>query len=466
MTHGEKRPASQRLILAFHVAKNRLQCRVQWYTRVEMGHPPKASVVGIAESSRAHRALVERVVEGSVLKNSPRLQELLRYLCECAIQDPAAPVKEQQIGIAVFGRSPGYDTNQDTIVRVGVSKLRKQLQQHFLSEGLHEPIIIDIPKGAYTPHFQPREEIYEEQPLPTVGPSSWRTAAFVLSGLLAVSLLVSGWLGWQALRTSAPVAAPPAASSLYRDHLWKQWLANGHQTFVVMSDANVLFFSNLMGRPVLLSEYRTQEYPFNLFDTYVRDPQFRPLLTRFMRTYLTTTQDGIVTAQIAETASRLGVTATIVHARDLRLQPEIKDNVVLLGHRKGNPWVEVFEDRMNFVYAWNPEKSRGLLVNRKPQPGEKENYPSEEGGKTYGTVFYVPRPAGDGTVLILAGSDMTGVEVGARFLADEGSCRKLHQALGLTPTQPIPPFEILLLARRVVNVPFEPELLAWRKLGK
>ncbi|MFB3902781.1 MAG: hypothetical protein ACE15E_04955 [Acidobacteriota bacterium] len=422
-------------------------------------------MVGIAESSRAHRALVERVVAGSVLRNSPRLQELLRYLCECAIQAPEAPIKEQQIGIAVFGRSPGYDTNQDTIVRVGVSKLRKQLQQHFLSEGLHEPVIIDIPKGSYTPHFQAREDVYDE-PLPHVNATSWRTAAFVLSGLLAVSLLASGWLAWRAFRATDPVTAPPTASTPYRDHLWKQWLANSRQTFVVMSDANVLFFSNLMGRPVSLSEYRAQEYPFTLFDSFIKEPELRPLLTRFMRTYLTTTQDGIVAAQVAEIASRLGMPATVVHARDLRLQPQISDNLVLLGHRKGNPWVEVFEDRMNFVFGWNPDKSRGLLVNRKPQPGEKETYPSEEGGRTYGTVFYAPRPAGEGTVLILAGSDMTGVEVGARFLADEGSCRKLHEALGLSSTQTIPPFELLLLARRVVNVPFEPELLAWRILNK
>ena len=86
-THGDKRTDSRRVNFASHVAKNRLPSRFQWYTPAEMGHSPKASVVGIAESSRAHRALVERVLEGSVLKNSPRLQELLRYLCECSIQD-------------------------------------------------------------------------------------------------------------------------------------------------------------------------------------------------------------------------------------------------------------------------------------------------------------------------------------------------------------------------------------------
>jgi len=421
----------------------------------------------MAESNRAHRALVQRVSEGSVLNHSPRLQELLRYLCECAIEAPDLAVKEQQIGIAVFGRSPGYDTNQDTIVRVNISKLRKQLQQHFLSEGLHEPIIIDIPKGSYTPLFQPREEVYEEHlAAPAEEKTPWRTIVFVLAGVLAVSLLLSGWLAWKLFHVAKPAAPLPAASTPYKDHLWRQWLANGRHTYIVMSDANALFFSNLMGRPVSLAEYRAQEYPFTLFDAYVRDPELRPLLTRFMRSYLTTTQDGIVTAQLGQTASRLGVPFTVIHSRDLRLRPQITDNLVLLGHRKGNPWVELFENRMNFVFSWNPEKSRGLLVNRKPQPGEKENYPSEEGGKTYGTVLYAPRPSGEGTVLILAGSDMTGVEVGARFLADEASCRKLHEALQLTLTQAIPPFEILLLARRVVNVPFEPELLALRKLGQ
>ncbi|RPJ61150.1 MAG: helix-turn-helix domain-containing protein [Acidobacteria bacterium] len=421
----------------------------------------------MAESSRAHRALVERVAEGAVLKHSPRLQELLRYLCECAIEAPDLPVKEQQIGIAVFGRSPGYDTNQDTIVRVNISKLRKQLQQHFLSEGSHEPVIVDIPKGSYTPLFLPREEVYEEHAAAAPqNTTPWRWIVFVLAGVLAVSLLLSAWLGWKLFRVAEPAAQLPASSSPYKDHLWAQWLVNGRHTYIVMSDAKALFFSNLMGRPVSLAEYRAQEYPFNLFNSYVRDPKSRPLLTRFMRTYLTTTQDGIVTAQLSQTATRLGVPFTVMHSRDLRLRPQITDNTVLLGHRKGNPWVEVFEDRMNFVFAWNAEKSRGLILNRNPQPGEKESYPSEEGGRTYGTVFYAPRPSGEGTVLVLAGSDMTGVEVGGRFLADEGSCRKLHEALGLTPTQTIPPFEILLLARRVANVPFEPELLAWRKLGK
>jgi hypothetical protein len=410
-------------------------------------------------ASSAQSALLERVISGAALKNSPRLQELLRYLCACAFEAPEAGVKEQQIGIALFARNPGYDTNQDTIVRVGVSKLRKQLQQYFLSEGLHEPVVIEIPKGSYLPVFRPREEVHETYLQPVVEKNRWRAAAVVLSAALILSLVIIGWLATRALRPSTP-----AATSLYSDHLWGQWLDNGRHTYIVTSDANLLFFSNLMGRPVTLAEYRTQDYPFGLFDVYVRDPEVRTLLTRFMRSYLTTSQDGVVTARLADTASRLRVPATVVYSRDLRLQPQIMDNIVLLGHRKGNPWVELFEDRMNFVFEWNAEKSRGLLVNRRPQPGERDTYPSEEQGRTYGTVFYAPRPDSEGSVIVLAGSDMTALEVGSRFLADDDSCRKLYETLGVALGQRVPPFELLLLARRVVNHAYEPELLAWRRL--
>ena len=51
----------------------------------------------------------------------------------------------------MFGRSPGYDTAQDNLVRVQASQLRKKLQQYFAAEGRDEPVVIEIPKGSYVP---------------------------------------------------------------------------------------------------------------------------------------------------------------------------------------------------------------------------------------------------------------------------------------------------------------------------
>src|SRR5690348_13473299 len=95
------------------------------------------------------RALVERVRSSPSLRKSTRLQGLFAYLCERALGDPDDHIAEQQIGVAVFERPPKYDTNVDTIVRVQVSALRRKLEQHFMAEGVDEPIVIDVPKGSY-----------------------------------------------------------------------------------------------------------------------------------------------------------------------------------------------------------------------------------------------------------------------------------------------------------------------------
>ena len=87
---------------------------------------------------------------------------LFLFLCEHALSEPGVVIHEQEVGIKVFGRSPDYDTSKDTLVRVHASRLRKKIQQYFLSDGQHEPIIIEIPKGGYTPVFQFRESLFSE----------------------------------------------------------------------------------------------------------------------------------------------------------------------------------------------------------------------------------------------------------------------------------------------------------------
>ena len=86
----------------------------------------------------ASRALFDRVKASQAFSRSPRLRQLLDYLCDQSMADPGLPLTEERIGVEVFGRSPGYDTGGDTIVRVQVSQLRKRLEHYFLSEGASE----------------------------------------------------------------------------------------------------------------------------------------------------------------------------------------------------------------------------------------------------------------------------------------------------------------------------------------
>jgi hypothetical protein len=79
--------------------------------------------------------------------------------------DGCGRVHEQEIGSQVFKRPDSYDTSFDNIVRTNVSDLRKRIETYFQSsEGAHEPLIVEIPRGAYTPVFRFRTATTEAPP--------------------------------------------------------------------------------------------------------------------------------------------------------------------------------------------------------------------------------------------------------------------------------------------------------------
>lgn len=108
------------------------------------------------EGTDLREELVRRVVSSSTFEKSPKLRAFLQYVCRCAIENEPAATTEQQIGIHVFGRSPGYNPNEDNIVRSQARLLRLKLEHHFAYEGKDEPLVITIPKGRYLPTFETR----------------------------------------------------------------------------------------------------------------------------------------------------------------------------------------------------------------------------------------------------------------------------------------------------------------------
>jgi len=57
------------------------------------------------------------------------------------------------LGVAVFYRKTGYDSDANSIVRVEFARLRKKLEHYYESEGARESWRIVFPKGSYTPEF-------------------------------------------------------------------------------------------------------------------------------------------------------------------------------------------------------------------------------------------------------------------------------------------------------------------------
>jgi hypothetical protein len=109
----------------------------------------------INKSADFRLELVQRIHVSALFRGSTRLRDFLSYIVNCAIRNAPQAVTEQQIGIHVFGRRVGYNTNDDNIVRSQARLLRLKLASYFAEEGRSEKVILIIPRGQYLPYFQP-----------------------------------------------------------------------------------------------------------------------------------------------------------------------------------------------------------------------------------------------------------------------------------------------------------------------
>lgn len=423
-----------------------------------------ASVANTVESSRA---LLERVTAGSALSHSPRLRQLLEYLCEKSFRDPGAGPTEEQIGVEVFGRRAGYDTATDTIVRVQVSQLRKRLQQHFLSEGAAEPIVIDLPKRSYTPVFRVREPgpAPNEDSEPAVPQRRWKVVSLCLGVLLAVCAAGGGWLALEngRLRTRSAATAKPAGTT-FRDHFWSEMFRSGHQTQVVTSDGIAMILGDFLFRPLTVAEYVAGGYPAGLVKSHIREPAVRGVLNQITSNYLTNLPDLRAATRLSLIAAEMGGHLNIVYARDFRYQPQNHDNLIILSHRKANPWASLFEERLDFRYEFDAKNYRASIVNLAPRPGEEARYPGEWGVQTYALIAHLRKPVGEGTVLLLQGTDIGSVEAGCDILSDETRIRSLYDRLKIRPTGKVPNFEVLLRGKLLHDSVRDYEIVAHRIL--
>jgi hypothetical protein len=177
---------------------------------VKMMHPKNAP----ADSVRQREELVRRVASSPTLDKSPRLRAFFVHVCRCALDDKSEEATEHQIAIYVYGRKPGYNPNDDNIVRSQARILRMKLEHHFAIEGKDEPIVITIPKGQYLPIFEARSK--EPQKLPTIvapaAPQPRRLSPILIPAAVLLVLTIVA-LGYWRLESKHAILSPSTAVS-------------------------------------------------------------------------------------------------------------------------------------------------------------------------------------------------------------------------------------------------------------
>jgi len=184
---------------------------------------------------------IHRIVSSKAFKTSEVHRNLLNYLADKSLAGEAQNLKEYTVGLDVFGKPSSYDPRQESVVRMHVGRLRQKLAEYYRTEGVADPIIVDLPKGGFALTFdarpvpEPSDGTLPATPVPQRRAFSAREVA--LAALLAVAV---GTTGYFALRLSnvqkAEVAAPaPGPWTPQLQELWAPLLSSDRPLMVTLA---------------------------------------------------------------------------------------------------------------------------------------------------------------------------------------------------------------------------------------
>jgi hypothetical protein len=414
--------------------------------------------------------LVQRIVASPPFQKSGRLRDLLQYITEQTIRGYAHDLTEQRIGEAVFHKPTGYSPLEDSSVRVHARQLRLKLHEYFDGVGRNEPLVVEIPKGAYAPVFRVAKgvEIGRVPVVAPIEPTAPRlnraVLPWTLCGVLAVlcgALLVYLQRG---PKTQDPDAANPPWP-------FTQIFDTRHQTIVVVADGNYGMLRILTGQRGSLEGYLNRDFLQNAAGKKLGQAgsQFVGYISDSTLTSFADVADAVSVVKIA---GPLQKQVTLRSAKDLRIRDLDHENYIFIGSPASNPWVSLFQDKLNFreseAAVGNSVKA---FVNTRPRPGEQARY---EGlrwtgteGEDYATIALLPNITQDGSILILQGLQQEGTEAAGRFLVDAENRRQLQRGLGIPASDRVTGnlwFEALIRSRTVSGAPNSTTLVAIRRI--
>jgi hypothetical protein len=95
-------------------------------------------------------------------------------------------------------------------------------------------------------------------------------------------------------------------------------------------------------------------------------------------------------------------------------------NLILVGTRRTNPRVELFEDQLNFRSVFQEKPTMlASFQNRSPLPGESPTYVVRRLQQGYCRLAFLPNPTRSGNLLLVSGTDMASSEAAGQFISSE-----------------------------------------------
>jgi serine/threonine-protein kinase len=116
-------------------------------------------------SNEQIRKQLDRILSSRSFRQVDRLQRFLAFIVEETLSGRGDILKEYPIGVDVFNKDSSFDPRMDPIVRVQARRLRIRLATYYRDEGQSDELLIELPKGGYTPIFRKLESAAPPRPV-------------------------------------------------------------------------------------------------------------------------------------------------------------------------------------------------------------------------------------------------------------------------------------------------------------
>jgi hypothetical protein len=423
----------------------------------------------LASFASAIRSHVHEIVTSHIFKGSRRSCQFLEHVVERSLSGQLDQLKERTIGIHLFGRDPSYDKNEDAIVRVTAAEVRRRLFQFYGEPGRQPGLRIDLTAGSYLVKFshpEPRpvakEPVTQEEAaagsyMSVEQMSSinwWRTATLLFAAIAVIALGINLHQWRNARELTEWIDSLP----------WSEMLQSNRQLKIVLSDPSMAEMQRIFGFRMSLADYAGHHY-------LPEQIHLLPGSQQFLQVF----RNNNVAAVDAEIALKVGrlvhsLRAETLRARLLQSQDfKTDDNFILLGSPASNPWVSLFEDKLDFVFKYDLNRKEEVVWNTRPSKAEANMYiPTAPGwgtGEAFAMIGFFANPNQTGHILLIAGSNAVATEAAGKMAVDTELMSRILKDAGFDPHQNQLQFEILLRIDTIASSLARFNVVACHRLG-
>jgi hypothetical protein len=383
----------------------------------------------------------EKILHSSQFNGSELLRNLLSWLVKRSVEHPGESVREYELAVDVLGRAPGFDPRMDSAVRVHTARLRAKLAEYYMSQGVDDPVVLEVPKGSYLITWHQRhipEPAVARPPVQSPVLAPQRTAwLWFAVGFAVAAILASSWI-WIWMSNRGP-KAPPALRTFWRPFLGSQpdpIVAFSNHRFVGTSSTGLRLFRDGV------------DSPSDLNDTY--------------------SGTGTVMAALAlgNQFSVFGRSVRLKRAELLTWDEAQDTNLIVIGSPTANSRLRQLPPLQQFDFKSSREEPRqGIsgIVNLHPHPGEEPIYFASGHPYTsdYAILAMLPGLKPGRRILVMAGTNTYGVQALAEFVCRADLVGELLSRLP-AKRETIPDFEALVAVNISGGVPVHSRLVLVR----